>query len=982
MWHAVRMRWRAAFPADAERSAERSPCGGRLAVAAAAVAALAAAASAQHWAFTPPRAAPPATVGDPGWARDPLDGHVQQALAAVGRRPSAPAAPLVQLRRVHLALTGLPPTAAEVAAYVADARPDAYERRVDELLARHATAEHLATAWLDLARFADTFGYQADFECRTWPWRDWLLQALHDDRPWPRFIDELVAGDLLPDADQQTRTATAFWRLHRMTNEGGSIEAEWRHEAIADRVDTLGAAFLGLTVGCARCHDHKSDPIAQRDYYALGTFFAIDECGLYPYATGGAAQPTQRLFTSEQAANVATLQAAAAAARSALATAQARALADAAASAPAMDMVDAGPLPRAVGADLMASGLAAAVRAPARWSLAGVAAMAASGAPRAAVAPTPTPTPRAPIAAFAFGGTSGASARDERSDRAVGVPAAMAPIDGLTPGAAALRCDGDATIGVDGLPGFGRAAPRTVRLRLSVDRVHERAVVLHTSHFTEDADAQGYQLLLRDGRLCWEVVHHWPGSAAAVATSAQLPLDRWLDVCCTYDGSSRAAGLCVYVDGERAATTVVRDHLHGPAVVRRLVLGGRDRDKGFVGGGLARFELYDLALTAAEVAVLAGSTPRRDDLLAHHAELAPAVVAARAAARAADEALHAAVEQAPELMVMAPHGHPKPRYVLRRGAYDQPDRSQPVGADVPAAVLPWDPSWPRDRRGLARWLCDARNPLPARVVVDRLWAQCFGRGLVRTPDNFGLLGERPTQQALLDALAVDFQRHGSHKRILRRIVTSATFRQSSAATPAQRDADPDNDLLGRGPSFRLSAEALRDQALLAAGLLQPRFGGPSVKPYQPPGLWRDAGIGWGGGDYQPDQGPDAHRRSLYTYRKRTAPPPNLMTLDGASREVCVVRRQGTDTPLQALVLLGDPVFTECADALAAQQLARAGAHDDDRLAAIFAALCTRPPTAGELAALRGVLTATADAKVGLAAAASAVMASDAAVVLR
>ncbi|MBM3962532.1 MAG: DUF1549 domain-containing protein, partial [Planctomycetes bacterium] len=346
------MRWRASLPADAEHSAERSversaarsPCGGRLAIAATAVAALAATASAQHWAFTPPRAAPPATAGDAGWARDPLDGHVQEALAAVGRRPAPPAARLVQLRRIHLALTGLPPTAAEVASYAADTRPDAYERRVDELLARHAAAEHLATAWLDLARFADTFGYQSDFECRTWPWRDWLLRALHEDRPWPRFVDELVAGDLLPDADQPTRTATAFWRLHRMTNEGGSIEAEWRHEAIADRVDTLGAAFLGLTVGCARCHDHKSDPIAQRDYYALGTFFAIDECGLYPYATGGAAQPTQRLFTPEQAANVATLRAAAAAARSALATAQARALADAAASAPAMDMVDAGPL--------------------------------------------------------------------------------------------------------------------------------------------------------------------------------------------------------------------------------------------------------------------------------------------------------------------------------------------------------------------------------------------------------------------------------------------------------------------------------------------------------------------------------------------------------------------------------------------------------------------------------------------------------------
>lgn len=909
----------------------------------------AAAAPAQHWAFVPPREAAPPAVGDLGWRRDALDGYVQAALAAAGRRPAPPAEPLALLRRAHLALTGLPPSAAEIAAFVADLRSDAYERRVDELLAREAAAEHLATAWLDLARFADTFGYQSDFECRTWPWRDWLLRALHEDRPWPRFVDELVAGDLLSDADQQTRTATAFWRLHRMTNEGGSIEAEWRHEAIADRVDTFGASFLGLTVGCARCHDHKSDPIAQRDYYALGTFFAIDECGLYPYATGGAAQPTQRLFTDAQAADVAAKRTAADAARRALAAAFAHELAVAA----------------------VALAATAAELAPTNSAVATP-----SGDAAAALAP------RAPIAAFAFGATAGGSCRDERSERAISVPAAFVAIDGPTLANKALRCDGDATLGVDGLPGFGRAAPRSARLQLRVDRVHERAVVLHTSHYTEDADAQGYQLLLCDGRLCWEIVHHWPGSAAAVATTAPLPHDRWLDVCCTYDGSSRADGLRVYVDGEAAATTVVRDHLQGPAVVRRLVLGGRDRDKGFVGGGLARFELYDIALTAAEVAVLAGRAPARDALAAHHAEFAPAVVAARAAARAADEALHVAVEQAPELMVMAPHGYPEPRFVLRRGAYDQPDPSQPVAADVPAAVLPWEPSWPRDRRGLARWLCDPRNPLPARVVVDRLWAQCFGRGLVRTPDNLGLLGERPTQQALLDALAADFQRHGSHKRILRRIVTSATFAQSSAATPAESEVDPDNDLLGRGPIFRLSAETLRDQALLAAGLLQPRFGGPSVKPYQPPGLWSAAGSSLGGGDYQPDQGADAHRRSLYTYRKRTAPPPNLMTLDGTSREVCVVRRQGTDTPLQALVLLGDPVFTECADALAVQQLARAGAKDDERLAAIFAALCTRPPTAGELAALRGVLAATADAKVGLAAAASAVMASDAAVVLR
>ncbi len=238
----------------------------------------------EHWAFTPPKRVVP-EVHDAGWCRDDLDRWVLAGLEAAGMRPSPPAEPALLLRRVHLVLTGLPPTPAATTRFVADPSDAAYDRVVDELLRSEACAEHLATDWLDLARFADTYGYQADFECRTWPWRDWLLHALRSDLPWDRFVSELLAGDLLPDANVSTRTATAFWRLHRQTNEGGSIDEEWRHEYIADRVDTFGTTFLGLTVGCARCHDHKSDPITQRDYYALGSFFQIDEGSVTHRAT-------------------------------------------------------------------------------------------------------------------------------------------------------------------------------------------------------------------------------------------------------------------------------------------------------------------------------------------------------------------------------------------------------------------------------------------------------------------------------------------------------------------------------------------------------------------------------------------------------------------------------------------------------------------------------------------------------------------------
>jgi hypothetical protein len=833
-------------------------------------------------------------VRDAGWCRDDIDRCVLAGLERAGLRPSAPAEPAVLLRRVHLVLGGLPPTPAQAAAFVADPSDAAYERIVDELLADDACAEHLATDWLDLARFADTYGYQADFECRTWPWRNWLLDALRTDMPWDRFVRELVAGDLLLDATDATRMATAFWRLHRQTNEGGSIDEEWRAEYIADRVDTFGAAFLGLTLGCARCHDHKYDPITQRDYYALGSFFTVDEAGLYPYSTGATPQPALRLLTPAQKAETDRLQAAVRRARA--------------------EVDDA----RDSAGDFRP--------------------------------PHTVPPPR-PIAERAFG-------------------------DG------GHLCDGDARLPIADLPAFTRDDAFSVRLVVDCPDKKDRAVLLHTSQYTEDADTQGYQLLLKNGRLCWEIVHHWPGSAAAVRTAIELPLRRRVDVVATYDGGSSANGLAIFFDGERVRTETERDHLAGPATVRPLELGGRDRDCGFTGGRIHAFALYDHALTAAEVAVLRGLDPAPAAVLEHYVARAPVVVDADAALATARKALHAHVEAIPELMVMAPYFDAPQRFVLKRGAYDQPDRDQPVVADVPAALRPLGPGAFRSRLHLAEWLVDERNPLAARVAVDRLWAKCFGRGLVPTPENFGKRGTLPAQQELLDLLAVDFAKDRSMKRMLRRIVCSATFKQSSVATAAQREADPYGERLARGPSFRLSAEVLRDQALLASGLLHRQLGGPSVKPWQPPGLWRDAGAAWGGADYKPDTGANAHRRSLYTFRKRTAPPPDMTALDGTSREVCVVRRAETNTPLQALVVLGDPVFTECAEALAKNAVALPAADVDARLQFVFTSLCTRTPRAPELAALRALLATEPDPVRALTLVASTVMASDAAMVLR
>lgn len=879
-------------------------------------------ANSTHWAFVPLR---PVATNDPTRGSSELDRLVLVELRRRGLDLAQPADPATLLRRAHLVLTGLPPTPEEVASFVTNPSPRVFADRVEELLASVACAEHLATDWLDLARFADTYGYQADFEARVWPWRDWLIESLRQDKPWPRFVEELLAGDLLPDANVDTRIATAFWRLHRQTNEGGSIEAEWRHEYVADRVDTFGATFLGMTIGCARCHDHKSDPISQREYYALGSFFAIDESGLYPYSTGVTPQPSVRLANAGQLQKIAALAAAARLAH-----------------------------------DNYRAALAAATS---------------NARPDKVAAPSP-------LAHFSFDDLhDGKCADNYKSDRKVTIPAGVRLLAGAV--GSGLECDGDARIAVPDLPAVSRDDAFSVRLRIWIPDTKDRAVLLHTSHYTQDADTQGYQLLIEDGALTWTLAHHWPGAAISVRSATLAPQQRWVDVVATYDGSCRASGLSLYFDGLPVTTTIVRDHLTGPSTVRRLELGGRDRDRGFAGGRIDEFAWYDCALTAAEVATLAGLEPDEAARIANQAQRDSAVLAARHAWQEARKALHAEEERIPELMVMAEPSNAPLRYVLRRGAYDQPDLAQPVFADVPAALMPWRDEWPRNRLGLARWLLDPGNPLPARVVVDRLWALCFGRGLVPTPDNFGVLGVPPVHRALLDELAADFAAHGSMRTILRRIVLSNTFAQASIADAAVRERDPHNELLARGPSFRLAAEVLRDQALAAAGLLHRRVGGPSSKPYQPSGLWRDAGVGWGGAEYQPDRGPDAHRRSLYTYRKRTAPPPNMLALDGATRESCSVRRQTTDTPLQALVFWNDPVFVECAEALAARVIGICPDPDRTaRLRLVFVALAAREPRLEEMQTMNRLTEGITDEQRALALAATTLLASDAVVVLR
>jgi len=866
-----------------------------------------------HWGFTSPRAYAAPAVKDTSWAKDPLDRFVLARIEAAGIRPSAPAERAQLLRRASFALTGLPPTPQEVDAFLADKAPDAYERRVDAMLASPRYGEHLAVAWLDLSRYADTWGYTGDKEMFAWPWRDWVLKALNGNMPYDRFLTEQLAGDLLPNPSLEQKVATAYNRIHRMTFEGGSIAEEFRQDGISDRIMTAGYGFMGLTMECARCHDHKYDPISQQDHFSMAAMFGdIDENGLLSYH-GEIPPPFVRLLSAADDAKEKRL----------------------------LDKV--------------------------RFDEQALASI--RPAPNA-----PTPAVPVPAAHYRFETLTDKGAPNEIKD---GKPASFDrhrpdQLGSVTPTAGAegkgIALDGDGGLLVDGLGKFGRFDPFTFSAHVRLGEKNARATVLHTSGFyTGDADASGLELLITQGRLRWSAIHLWPNAAASIETKSELPVGKWLRLTVTYDGSSSARGLRVYLDGRPAETAVVRDSLEASMRENPIEIGARSRDAGFRNGALDEVRLWRQALTSAEVALLAGLPAQQLSAadLAEHAlrRNTPQYAQAWKDLIDAKRTLSQLQEKAPKLPCMAASPLAPKTYVLTRGQYDQPDLRRPVQPGVPERVFPWDQKLPRNRLGLAKWLTDPRHPLTSRVLINRLWAQVFGNGLVASSENFGMQGDLPTHPELLDTLAVDFVRGGwDTKAMLRRLVLSSTFRQSSTPTAELREKDPANKLLARGPVLRLSAEMLRDQALLAAGLLREQVGGPSVKE-------------------------DAWRRSVYTYRKRTAPPDGMLIFDAGSRETCQPKRLTTNTPLQALVLLNNPQFVQAARKLA-DRVTAASPDTEGRIRLAFRLVCTREPRPAELRALldlhakQSAQPDAASALSPLAMVCSTLLASDAAVTSR
>lgn len=876
---------------------------------------------ARHWAFRTVEKQSAPRVKNQAWAKDEIDRFVLAKLEPLNLTPSPEAERGALLRRASFVLTGLPPSAAQLAAFAADRSERAWEKQVDALLASPRYGERMASDWLDVARFADTMGYQGDPNGFFWPWRDWVIRAFNDNLPYDQFLTWQIAGDLLPEATQDQQLATMFNRLHRQTNEGGSIEPEFRQEYVSDRVHTAGTAFLGLTLECSKCHDHKYDPLSMTDYYSLCAMFGqIDECGLYPYGVStSAAEPSMRLLEPAQ-------QVEAQKRRTALNEAIARAAAVQSERDKAFEP----------------------------WL---------QSSPALTL---PNPSDYYPLDAIVDG---------KLTNRVAGAAAAtmsggtLAPVPGVVQGA--MKFDGDTILQLNGVKGITRHDPLTVSVRLFCPERKERAVIFHTgpAMYAIGSDASGFELLLENGMLRWSSIYLWPGCAASVEMTDAFPTNRWVDLTVTYDGSSRASGLKIYADGKPQPTKLLHDQLDKSIFTETMRVGARPRDdRGFAGGLMDEFKVFRHALSPLEVAhlhspvfetTLAAAKSGDDDaraLLRNHylSRVDEACLQARREVSAAlkkleDDFLH----RMPLIMTMKESPHPKPFYVLQRGDYASPDFKRPVQPAAPSGIMPFRPEEGRNRLGLARWMIDPKNPLVARVAVNRLWMQCFGTGIVLTQENFGTQGDPPSHPELRDALAYDFIHTGwDTKRLLRRILLSATFRQSSASTPEKRERDPSNRLLSRGPSYRLSAEAIRDQALFAAGLLVNQLGGPSAKPWQPPGLWSEAGAS--GGDYSPDTGAGLYRRSLYTFRKRTAPPPSMTTLDGGSRETCQPRRLTTNTPLQPLLFLNDKAYFECARELARRVMREQSGGPEQQIEGAFLLLTSRPPAAPEMTAIRGL----------------------------
>jgi mono/diheme cytochrome c family protein len=850
-----------------------------------------------HWSFLPPKRAPIPDSKWKNWPKNPIDNFVAYHLAAEGLHPAAEANRMTLIRRVTLDLTGLPPTPAAVDAFLRDSSADAYEKVVDRLLASPRYAERMAFRWMEAARYADTNGYQMDGPRDMWRWRDWVIHAFDQNMPFDEFTVDQLAGDLLPHPTLDQRIATAFNRNHRTNSEGGIVPEEFRVEYVVDRAATTSTVWLGLTMGCARCHDHKYDPITQKDFYSFYAFFNhVPEKGLvYNF---GNDEPNIKAPTPAQQLTLRQLDHEVAAAQKAWTT--------------------------------LAPRIAKAQR---QWEKT----VRKAGTPDWNVTDGLVFHQQNAASEKASGCGEGSSACEVKVTTA--------------PAGKGVQLDGKRFIETTDshFADFDYLEPFTFAAWVKPDSP-DGAILSHSEDYFEGS---GHGLYILKSKLRLHVVFRWTDIGMRVESAQPLKIHEWQHVLVTYDGKRNASGVHMYVDGRPVEINILFDELSWPMKAKRPFRIGAGGGLRFQ-GEIADVRIYKIALSGDEAAVVpVRATVQQIAILKPEdrtvgqsnklrlcflQRAAPQDVAASLMrlreARAERERFY---ETVPTVMVMQESAQPRDSFVLKRGAYDAP--GDKVTARVPGVLPPLDAGLPNNRLGLARWLVDRSNPLTARVTVNRFWQMYFGTGLVKTVDDFGSQGEWPLYKDLLDWLAVDFMDTGWNVKAMQKLVVmSATYRQSSNVTPDLLERDPENRLLARGPRLRLGPEMIRDQALSVSGLLVEKIGGPSVKPYQPPGLWQELA---GGKGYEPDQGEGLYRRSLYTYWKRTVAPPFMVNFDSPNRETCTVRETRTNTPLQALDLMNDETFLEASRKLAERTLREGGSRAEQRINYLYRLVLAR-----------------------------------------
>ena len=880
----------------------------------------------KHWALITPATPPVPPAGDSPWAKNEIDLFVLDRLQRDGLTPATEANPRVLFRRLSLDITGLPPVPADVETFVMDYQKNgdaALSQWIDRLMASEAWGEHRGRYWLDAARYADTHGMHFDNYREMWPYRDWVIRSFNNNQPFDQFTVEQLAGDLLENPSTDQIVATGFQRCAMSTNEGGTIDEENLALYATDRVQTFGWVYLGLTTNCCQCHDHKFDPLTMKDYYSLAAFFRNTTQPAKDGNVKDGRGPAIRVPAEADRARWASIDAEIAAAKSARDSR------------------------RALAQNPLTQWLASTTAESVRETI-------------------PTNGRLAYLPLTEGTGNDVVAIGDVEEIKVINNGSLTWIDDGkLGP---AIQLKSGSTLEAGALGDFSLEQPFSHSEWIRTSNPNPSASVV--AHMDEKNKHRGWDLFIMGGRLAMHMVESWPENALKVSTAEPvITKDTWHHVCVTWDGSGKPEGVIIYVDGKLQTTVVDTNNIKPNANIQTetpLRIGQRSETAVFDGGSIQDFQLFNRVLAADEAERLGyaellarslqlNSEQRTDQqqaalleyYLNHHDAEFPKLASAVIELETERTAIEA---RSPVTLVQVERtDRPAMANILMRGQYD--NVGEEVTAAPPAALHPFSADAPRNRLGLARWVVDPANPLTARVTVNRFWQEIFGHGIVTTAEDFGVMGSPPTHPELLDWLATDFVANDWNvKRFFKNILMSATYRQAATFTTEKLAKDRDNHLYSRGPRFRMDAEMVRDLALSVSGLRSHKMFGPGVRPYQPTDIWSMVGLPGGDTrDYKPDTGENLYRRSLYTFWKRMAPPPSLEAFNAPSREVCSVRRERTNTPLQALVTLNDPQFVEAARKLAESTIHENGTNDSQIINAITGRILSRSFSEDEMA---------------------------------